>query len=87
MVNYLKTLISQFDLPGGAVLGLYTLCILGLSFYCVIYGKDIPNGVVSCYEMTVLGFAASKGAVKIADTMQRRKEEKTSAEAAAKLPG
>lgn len=55
MKLYLKIL-SLFDLPGGTVLGLFSLEILAVIAYCAITGKplspihrDIYLGVIGCF--------------------------------------
>lgn len=59
-----------FNLRGQAIVGLYTLVVIGLSIYATITGKDIPSGVVMTYGSVIAGltvnttFKAPQGVVK-----------------------
>ena len=56
----LKKLIEFFDLPGGSLMGLYTLVMIVFSVYLTIHAKEFPSSVVSVYQFVVMTFAGSK---------------------------
>lgn len=55
-MNLYQKFLSIFDLPGGTVVGLFSLEILAVIAYCAITGKtlspihrDIYLGVIGCF--------------------------------------
>jgi hypothetical protein len=48
-----------FNLKGQAIVGLFTLVVIGLSIYVTITGKDIPGGVVMAYGSVITGLVVN----------------------------
>lgn len=49
-----------FNIKGGSIMGLFSLCIIALSCYVTITGKPLDTGVVGAYGVAVGAFAYSK---------------------------
>ena len=45
---------NALNIPGGSLMGLFTLCMIALSCHAYLAGKDIPAGVQAIY-MFVMG--------------------------------
>lgn len=43
-----------FDIPGGSLMGLFTLCIIAICLHAYLASKDVPAGVQAIY-MFVMG--------------------------------
>lgn len=84
MLLKLNQLLQGFDLKGGIILGIWSLTMITLSAWTTYRQLDIPDGVVTSYGYALAAFAASKSVMTV---MNNKKEAKTSAEVAAKLPG
>lgn len=63
-----KTICRLLDLPGGTVLGLFSLEILGVIAYCAITGKTLSPIHRDIYLGVVAAFAANKTAKVIRET-------------------
>lgn len=49
-----------FNIRGGSIMGLFSLCIIALSCYVTIKQKPLDTGVVGAYGVAVGAFAYSK---------------------------
>lgn len=56
-----------FNLKGGSIVGLYTLCMISLSCWVTVSGMDLPSGVVTAYGLVIGAYAANKTISKIKD--------------------
>lgn len=61
---------EALDIPGGALMGIFTMCIIALSCHAYLAGKDIPAGVQAIY-MFVMGLY---GGTKTANKYIERKD-------------
>lgn len=52
--------ISVFDLPGGVVLGLFSLAFLGMCIASFVMQREIPNNAKEIFNWILTAFAASK---------------------------
>jgi hypothetical protein len=48
-----------FNIRGQAIVGLFTLTIIGLSVYATVCGKDLPGGVVAAYGAVIAGLTVN----------------------------
>lgn len=55
----LKRILSTLDIPGGSILGLFSLCAIALSCYAVVAGKPFPSEIRDIYIAVVTAFAAT----------------------------
>jgi TRAP-type C4-dicarboxylate transport system permease large subunit len=53
-----------FNIKGGSIMGLFTLCMISLIIYVTLTQKTLDSGVVAAYSITVGAFAYSKKGVK-----------------------
>ena len=51
---------TLLNIPGGAIMGLFTLCMISLIIYVTLSQKSLDAGVVTVYSITVGAFALSK---------------------------
>lgn len=51
---------NVFDLKGRAIVGLFTLVIIGLSIWATISGHDLPGGVLTAYGTVIAGLTVNK---------------------------
>lgn len=51
---------KSLDIPGGSIMGLFTVSIITFCFAAVFFGKKIPSEVIGIYGMVLGAFAASK---------------------------
>lgn len=58
MTTY-KRLLSCFDIPGGVILGLFSLAVISLSCYAIITAKPFPDSIRDIYLGVVTAFAAT----------------------------
>lgn len=58
MTTY-KRILSLFDIPGGSILGLYSLAVIALSCYSVITSKAFPSEIRDMYLGIITAFAAT----------------------------
>jgi|WetSurMetagenome_2_1015567.scaffolds.fasta_scaffold37860_4 hypothetical protein len=49
-----------FNIKGGSIMGLYSLCMIALSCYVTIQQKPLDSGVVGAYGVAVGAFAYSR---------------------------
>lgn len=49
-----------FNIKGGSIMGLYSLCMIALSCYVTVAQKPLDSGVVAAYGVAVGAFAYSK---------------------------
>ncbi|MEM2915659.1 MAG: hypothetical protein QXH91_09735 [Candidatus Bathyarchaeia archaeon] len=52
-----KKILDVLDLPGGAILGVYSVVMIGMTIYCCIKGQSLPDGAVQAYSVVVGAFA------------------------------
>lgn len=45
---------------GKLIMAIYSLAMIGISIYSVIYGKQIDSSVASMYGVAIAAYAASK---------------------------
>jgi uncharacterized membrane protein AbrB (regulator of aidB expression) len=60
MKSSLISLFEVADIPGGAILGLFSLAMLGICVASFVMQREIPQGVLSVYQWVLGAFAASK---------------------------
>lgn len=60
MKKHIQNFIELFDIPGGAILGLWSLVVLGMSIASFVYQREIPNNVKEIFNWILTAFAASK---------------------------
>lgn len=54
MLNKIKAWLTVFDLPGGAILGIHTLVLIGLSIAAYVMKRSIDSSIQTVYGL-VLG--------------------------------
>lgn len=51
---------NVFDLKGRAIVGLFTLVVIGLSIWATLTGNDLPGGVLTAYGTVIAGLTVNK---------------------------
>lgn len=54
-----KRILSAFDIPGGSILGLFSLAIVSLSCYSVVSARPFPSEIRDMYLGVITAFAAT----------------------------
>lgn len=60
MKERLKSLFEVLDIPGGAILGMWSLLMLVMCAMSFWTGREIPNNVKDIFNWVLTSFAASK---------------------------
>lgn len=51
---------NAFDIKGRAIVGLFTLVVIGLSIWATLTGNDLPGGVLTAYGTVIAGLTVNK---------------------------
>lgn len=54
-----QRLLSLLDIPGGVILGLFSLEMLALIAFCIVTNRPFPDAVRDVYLGVVAGFSAT----------------------------
>ena len=60
MKQRIKSFIELWDIPGGSILGLFSVVMLGLCIASFVLQREIPNNVKEIFNWILTAFAASK---------------------------
>lgn len=60
MKQRIKSFIELWDIPGGAILGLWSMVILGMAIASFVLQREIPGNVKEIFNWILTAFAASK---------------------------
>ena len=60
MKSKLRAFIELWDIPGGSILGIFTLVMIAESIAAFVLPREIPTSVISIYQFVVASFAGSK---------------------------
>jgi hypothetical protein len=63
-ISFMNKLWDIFNIKGGSIMGLFTLCMISLIIYVTLAQKSLDSGVVAVYSITVGAFAYSKKGIK-----------------------
>lgn len=72
---WVKRILSLFDIPGGVVIGLFSLMMLAIIPWCILNHVDLPATVRDVYLGVITAFAGTNVAKHIA-TMKNGGSEK-----------
>lgn len=71
LISRLSDLLNGLDIRGRAMLGLFTLTIIGLCIWATLTANDIPSGVLTAYGTAVGCFAFNRTFEKRADVVPK----------------
>ena len=60
MIDKIKKLITIFDIPSGAVLGIHTLVMIALSVFAYFQHRVIESSIIAVYGVVLGAFAVHK---------------------------
>lgn len=60
MIDKIKKLITVFDIPSGAVLGIHTLVMISLSVAAYVQHRVIESSIIAVYGVVLGAFAVHK---------------------------
>ena len=60
MKQKIKSFIELWDIPGGSILGIFTLVMIAECIAAFVLPREIPTSVISVYQFVVGSFAGSK---------------------------
>jgi rod shape-determining protein MreD len=60
MIDKIKKLITIFDIPSGAVLGIHTLVMITLSIFAYFQHRVIESSLIAVYGVVLGAFAVHK---------------------------
>lgn len=60
MKRHIQSFIELWDIPGGSVLGIWSVVILGMAVAAFVLQREIPASVKEIFNWILTAFAASK---------------------------
>jgi len=60
MIKHIHRLFEVFNLRGGPIMGMWSIAMISISIYSVVFDKKIDSSIAGMYGVAVATYAASK---------------------------